>query len=111
MAGQFELKQTESGQFMFNLKAGNGQIILTSQRYQAKVSAQDGIESIKKHAADDGYFERKTSAAGEPYFVLKAANGQVIGQSQMYSAASAMENGIASVKVNAPDAPVVDMTA
>jgi len=111
MAGQFELKKIDSGQFMFNLKAGNGQIILTSQRYQAKDSAQDGSASVRKHAADDTNFERKTSAAGEPYFVLKAANGQVIGTSEMYSSAAAMENGIASVKANAPDAPVVDLTA
>jgi uncharacterized protein len=111
MASQFVLKQIDSGQFMFNLKASNGQIILTSQRYQAKASAQDGIESVRKHAADDAYFERKTSAADEPYFVLKAANGQIIGQSEMYSSTAALENGIASVKTNAPAAPVVDSAA
>jgi len=111
MAGQFELKKTDSGQFMFNLKAGNGQIILTSQRYQAKASASDGVESVKKHAADDANFERKTSAAGEPYFVLKAANKQVIGTSEMYTSTAAMENGIASVKSNAATASVVDLTA
>jgi uncharacterized protein len=111
MAGKFEVKQLDNGQFMFNLKAGNGQIILTSQRYQAKASAQDGAASVKAHAVDDAYFERKTSAAGEPYFVVKAANGQVIGQSEMYSSAAAMENGIASVKANAPEAEVVDLTA
>jgi uncharacterized protein len=111
MAGKFEIKQTENGQFMFNLKAGNGQIILTSQRYQAKASAQDGVESVRKHAADDVNFERKTSAAGEPYFVLKAANSQVIGTSEMYTSTAAMENGIESVKANAPNAPVVDVIA
>ncbi len=108
MAGKFEVKQTENGQYMFNLKAGNGQIILTSQRYQAKDGALKGVESVKAHAADDANFERKTSAAGEPYFVLKAANGQIIGQSEMYTSAAACENGIASVKANAPDALVAD---
>lgn len=110
MAGQFELKQSGNDQFMFNLKAGNGQVILTSQRYQAKDSAQKGIESVRKHAADDANFERKTAADGQPYFVLKAANGQIIGSSEMYSSTAAMENGIASVMTNAPDAPVVDLT-
>jgi uncharacterized protein len=110
MAGQFELKATDNGQFMFNLKAGNGQVILTSQRYQAKDSVKAGIESVKKHAADAAYFERKTSAANEPYFVLKAANNQIIGTSEMYSSATGMENGIASVAANAPDAAVVDLT-
>jgi hypothetical protein len=110
MASQFELKHSDNGQFMFNLKAANGQIILTSQRYQAKDSAKDGIESVRKHAADGANFERKTSAAGEPYFVLKAVNSQIIGVSEMYSSTTALENGIASVMAQAPDAPVVDLT-
>ena len=111
MEAQFELKKTDSGQFTFNLKAGNGQVILTSQRYQAKDSALTGVESVRKHAADDAYFERKTSASNQPYFVLKAANGRIIGQSEMYSSVAVMEKGIASVKANAPTAPVVDVTA
>jgi uncharacterized protein len=111
MAVQFELKQNAGGQFTFNLIAKNGQVVLTSQRYQAKASAQAGIESVRKHATDDAYFERKISAGNQPYFVLKAANGKIIGQSEMYSSAVAMEKGIASVKANAPVAPVVDLTA
>jgi uncharacterized protein YegP (UPF0339 family) len=111
MAAKFELKQTEGGQFMFNLKAGNGQIIFTSQRYQTKASAKGGIESVRKRAAADANFERKTSAGDQPYFVLKASNGQIIGQSEMYSSAAAMEKGIESVKANAADAKVVDLTA
>jgi hypothetical protein len=110
MAGTFELKQSSNGQFMFNLKAANGQVILTSELYRDKDSAQNGIESVKKHAGDEANYERKTSGKGEPYFVLKAANGQVIGLSEMYSSTSALENGIASVKANAPDATVTDLT-
>jgi uncharacterized protein YegP (UPF0339 family) len=111
MAGKFELKASKSGQFMFNLKAGNGQVILTSEMYKQKASAQNGIESVKKHAPNDDNFERKTSKREEPFFVLKASNGQVIGMSEMYSSKSAMEKGIASVKKNAPDAKVEDLTA
>lgn len=111
MAGKFELKKSKSDQFMFNLKAGNGQVILTSEMYKQKASAQNGIESVKKHAGSDDNFERKTSKREEPFFVLKASNGQVIGMSEMYSSDSAMEKGIASVKTNAPDAEVQDLTA
>jgi uncharacterized protein YegP (UPF0339 family) len=111
MAGKFELKKSASEQFMFNLKAGNGQVILTSELYKAKDSAENGINSVKQHAAEDASYERKASSRGEPYFVLKASNGQIIGKSEMYSSESAMENGIASVKANAPDATVVDLTA
>jgi uncharacterized protein YegP (UPF0339 family) len=110
MAAAFELKGTDSGEFMFNLKAANGEVILTSQRYRAKSGAEDGIESVRVNAAHDERFDRRTSVAGEPYFVLKAANGQVIGTSEMYSSAAAMENGIASVKANAPGAKVKDHT-
>jgi uncharacterized protein len=52
MAGKFELKQAKSGQFHFNLKAGNGEIIATSEMYESKASAKNGIESVKKNAAD-----------------------------------------------------------
>ena len=110
MAGKFELKKSDSGKFMFNLKAGNGKVIMTSQLYRTKAAALAGIESVKQHAADAN-FERKTSTAGQPYFALKAVNKQVVGSSEMYSSAAARDNGIASVKAHAPDAAVVDLTA
>lgn len=111
MAGKFELKQGESGKFSFNLKAGNGQVILTSQSYDDKSGAMNGIESVKKNAADDANYERKTSSAGDPFFSLKAGNGQIIGKSEMYKTEAAMENGIESVKTNGPTADVADTTA
>jgi len=111
MAGKFELKKAKDGQFMFNLKAGNGQVILTSELYKTKASAENGIESVRKNANRDGAFETRTNSKGEPYFILKATNGQEIGRSEYYSGNSAMENGIASVKTNAPDAAVNDITA
>ncbi|HWE36592.1 MAG TPA: YegP family protein [Isosphaeraceae bacterium] len=110
MAGTFELKGTESNEYVFNLKAANGEVILTSQRYKAKSGAAEGIESVRVNAAHDERFDRRTSTAGEPYFVLKAANGQVIGTSEMYSATAAMEKGIASVRANASEAKVHDTT-
>ncbi len=111
MAGKFELKQGASGKFSFNLKAGNGQVILTSQAYTSKSGALNGIESVRKHAASDEYFERKESKRGEPFFTLNARNGQIIGKSEMYKSVAARENGIESVKKNAPDATLVDLTA
>jgi len=111
MSAKFELKQGGSGQFMFNLKAGNGEVILTSELYHQKESALGGIESVKKNAPGDARYERKTAKNGEPFFVLTATNGQTIGKSEMYSSASAMEHGIESVKKNAPSAEVHDATA
>jgi uncharacterized protein YegP (UPF0339 family) len=75
MAGKFEITQSKNGKFLFNLKAGNGQVILTSQMYESKASATQGIESCKTNSALDERFERAKSKADEPYFNLKAGNG------------------------------------
>lgn len=106
--GKFEIKKDKSGQFRFNLKAANGQVILSSEAYKTKASCDNGIESVRSNSQDDGKYDRKTAKDGSPYFNLKASNGQVIGSSEMYTSTSAMENGIASVKTNAPKATVED---
>jgi hypothetical protein len=110
MPGKFELKKSDDGQYHFNLKAANGQVILSSERYTEKRGAEGGIESVKKNASNDGRYERKKASNGQDYFVLKASNGQTIGRSEMYNSTASMENGIESVKKNAPDATTSDLT-
>ena len=95
---------------MFNLKAGNHEVILTSDTYSTKQAAEGGIASVQANSPNDERYERKNSIRGEPYFVLKATNGETIGKSEMYSSASAMESGIASVKANGPTKTVKDAT-
>lgn len=92
--GKFEVKTRKNGEFQFNLKAGNGQVILSSEGYTTKANCLNGVESVKKNAQDDNKFDRKTSTNGKHYFNLKATNGQIIGTSEMYESASGMENGI-----------------
>ena len=108
--GKFEITTRKSGEFQFNLKAGNGQIILASEGYSTKAACQNGIESVKKNSQDDSKFERKASSNGKPYFNLKASNGQVIGNSEQYETESSRENGIESVKKNAPEAEISDQS-
>ena len=108
MAGKFVVKTAKNGKVHFNLKASNGQIILTSEKYESRASAIKGIESVKKNAATDARFERKKGKDGSPYFVLKASNGEPLGRSEMYKSTSSMENGIASVAKNAADSITVD---
>lgn len=110
MAGKFEIDTRSNGDFQFNLKAGNGQVILSSQGYSSKVAAQTGIESVRIHAADAKHFDSKTAKDGSPFFTLVAGNGQVIGQSEMYNSESSRDNGIRSVMDNAPEAEVADNT-
>jgi uncharacterized protein YegP (UPF0339 family) len=110
MAGKFELAKSTNGKFFFRLKAGNGEKILGSEMYDSKAAAENGIASVKKNASDDARYEKKTSNKGDAYFNLKAANGQIIGSSEMYSSEAGRDNGIESVKKNAPDAAVDDQT-
>jgi uncharacterized protein len=110
MAGKFELKKSKNDKFYFSLLAGNGQTILQSEMYESKASAQNGIESVRKNAADAGRFEKLTGTKGDPYFVLKAGNHQVIGQSQMYASEKARDGGVDSCINNAPSAAVDDQT-
>lgn len=110
MSGHYVLSTSKDGQVMFNLKAGNGQVILTSERYKARDSALNGIESVRANSPIEERYERRENSKGEPYFILKAANAQEIGRSEYYSSPAAMENGIASVKANGPGATVVDET-
>lgn len=110
MAGKFELKKAKNGQFMFNLKASNGEIILTSEMYKAKIWAKNGIDSVKKNAKKDESFKPLISKKGDPYFVLRAGNNQVIGTSETYLSESAMKNGMDSVKKTAPGAAIEDLT-
>ena len=110
MAGKYELKRSKNDKFFFSLLAGNGQTILGSEMYEAKASAQNGIESVKKNSGSAARYEKLTSAKGDPYFVLKAGNHQIIGNSQMYSSEAARDSGIASCMTNGPTAEVVDLS-
>lgn len=108
MAGKFEIKTGKNGKVHFNLKASNGQVILSSEKYETRKAAEGGIASVKKNAGNDARFERKTAKDGSSYFVLKASNGEPIGKSEMYKTKRSMESGIQSVGKNAPDAPIAD---
>ena len=104
--GKFVISIRKNGEYQFNLKAGNGQVILASEGYKTKAACENGIASVKTNAPDDQRYDRKTSTNGKAYLNLKAGNGQIIGSSEMYESEAARENGIASVKKNAPDATI-----
>ena len=106
--GKFVITTRKNGEFQFNLKATNGQVILSSEGYTTMAACKNGIESVKRNAPEDARYERKESANGKFYFNLKATNGQVIGSSQMYQSEDSRDNGIESVKRNAPEAEVVE---
>jgi uncharacterized protein YegP (UPF0339 family) len=104
--GKFAITKRTNGEFQFNLKASNGQIILVSEGYSTKTACGNGIESVKKNSQYDSKYDRKTSTNGKYFFNLKATNGQVIGSSEIYESASGRDNGIESVKTNAPTATI-----
>jgi hypothetical protein len=106
--GKFIIKTGSDGQYYFSLKADNGEKILSSEGYTSKASCQSGIDSVRANAKADGNYDRRTSSNGKYYFNLKAQNGQIIGTSEMYETSSGRDNGIESVKSNAPGAEVVE---
>lgn len=106
--GKFSTKTGKDGQHYFNLLATNGQVILTSEGYTTTAAMNNGIESVKKNAPEDKHYDREESKNGKFYFNLKAGNGQVIGKSQMYESTASRDNGIESVKKNAPEASTVE---
>lgn len=119
--GKFAVRATATG-IKFNLKAGNGEIIATSEVYTTEAACNKGIESVRKNApiaaienqTVEGYkaekhpkFEIYKDKAGEFRFRLKATNGQIIAVGEGYKALAGCMNGIDSVKKNAPEAPIV----
>lgn len=108
--GKFVISKRANGEFQFNLKAGNGQVILSSEGYAARSGCDNGIESVKKNSQDESNFDKKTASNGKFYFNLKAGNGQIIGSSQMYESEQGRDNGIESVRQNAPEASIEDET-
>jgi len=109
--GTFVISTRKNGEYQFNLKAGNGQVILSSEGYTTKAACENGIESVKTNASNDDRYDKLTSKNGKSYFNLKAGNGQIIGTSEMYESEASRDNGIESVKKNAPDASVQNESA
>jgi len=83
--GKFEISKRKNGEFQFNLKAGNGQVILSSEGYTKKENCKKGIESVRKNSQVESRFEKLESKNGKSYFNLKATNGQIIGTSLIFS--------------------------
>ena len=119
--GKFVIRNTKTG-VKFDLKAGNGEVIATSEVYASQAACKNGVESVRKNApvaavedqTAEGFavekhpkFEIYTDKAGEFRFRLKATNGQIIAVSEGYKAMASCKNGIESVKKNATEAAVV----
>lgn len=120
--GKFVIKTVKTG-IKFDLKAGNGEVIATSEVYTSEGACKNGIESVRKNVVAakcedqtvENYetvtnpkFEIYTDKAGEYRFRLKARNGEIIATSEGYKAKASCLNGIESVRKNAPDANVVE---
>lgn len=106
--GNFVIIKTSNGEHYFSLKADNSQIILTSELYSSKSDCIEGIESVRINCSEFNRYERKKSIDKKHYFVLKASNGQVIGNSEMFDTNAGMDNGIESVKKNGISASVAE---
>lgn len=110
MPGFYEIKENESGQTSFVLKADNGEVILRSESYQTRASAENGIASVRSHCVKPENFTTHEAKDGSLYFNLMAANGLIIGTSQMYRSEASRSKGMESVKTNGPSTNVVTVS-
>lgn len=110
MPGFYEIKENESGQASFVLKADNGEVILRSETYATRASAENGIASVRSHCGTADNFILLEAKDGTLYFNLIAANGLIIGTSQMYKSEAARSKGMESVKTNGPSTNVVSVS-
>ena len=103
---RFKITKGAGDEYTFNLTAANGEKILSSERYTTRASAEAGVAAVKVNADVDARYEKREAQNGQLYFVLKAANHEIVGISEMYTSSAALATGIAAVKVNAPAAGV-----
>jgi uncharacterized protein len=107
---KFEIYQSgKNNEFRFRLKADNGQKILSSEGYTTKASCLNGIESVKKNAADPKRVTKTQTPTKMFRFSITAANSQIIGTSQNYKSESGRNNGIESVLKNAAKAEIKEV--
>jgi len=107
---KYELFVGQDSQYYFRLKAGNGEIIGASEGYVSRQGADAGITSVRINSPLDAQFVFFTGLDNRYYFHLKAPNGEIILHSQGYTSQQNAVAGKESVKLNAPTAPVVDLT-
>lgn len=108
MAGWYEMHKSSNGQFRFVLKTDSADTLITSELYRSKASAQGAIASVQKHCLEDGRYERRDAAGGKHYFVLKAANHQIIATSPMHGTGASRDADIDAVKANGPTTDIRD---
>jgi uncharacterized protein YegP (UPF0339 family) len=107
MPGRIVLK-TVSGQFTFELEAGGN--MLSGEHYVRKANALFRIESLRVNAANEACYQRKIAPSGHPYFILRAANNDILGTSELYDSRAARDAGIAAMRTHAPHAVLEDHT-
>lgn len=108
MAAHFDLRKNDQGQFHFSLRNGDGSVLLTSENYVSKASAENGIASVKKNSVVADRFEKLVASDGRAYFNLRAANHQIVGTSPMFKSAELRDAAIAVVHAEADKAAIDD---
>ena len=107
---KFQIFNGTNNQFYYHLKANNGEKILSGEGYTSKAGCQNGIQSVKENSPYESKYRRHIATNGQYYFVLIGANGEVIGQSEMYLSTQGRDTGIETVKRDAKSAPIEYLT-
>lgn len=110
MHSKFDIFTGKNRQFYFHFKSSNGDIILASEAYTTKESCKNAVEAVKKYAIEDKFYDKKVTCNDKYMFNLKAASGEVIGSSQIYSSIEARQKDIDSLKRGVPAAIIHDLS-
>ncbi len=94
---RFVVFENEGGNYSFQLRAKNGQVVLNSESYKSEASALNGTFSVADNGITEASYEVLEAANGDYYFNLIASNGQIIGTSQMYSTKSNATRGMRAI--------------
>jgi uncharacterized protein YegP (UPF0339 family) len=109
--GKFVISKKKNGDYQFNFKGRNNQIILNSEGYFEKTNCRNGIERVKKYSQIDDRFRKTTTTDGKFYFELKGGNGLVMATSKLYESTSERDNALEFFKINVLSATTKDKTS
>lgn len=108
--GKFIINRRVNYEYQFNLKAENGENLLTGEGFVKKIACQMAIEAVRVNSQTDAKYERRISKNDKEYFILKSRFGKILGKSRMYTTESEMEKAIDYMKINALKAEIIDET-
>jgi uncharacterized protein len=111
MFAAYEVFKDDAGNYRFQLRAGNGRVVLVSRAFETRRRCLDGIASVRERSLDKQSFEGRLDDRGEHYFVLKSESSEIIGVSDRFGCEAEMGEGIWSVVWSGSTVKINELTS